>query len=155
MEQIWAPWRMEYILQDKETDCFLCNAQKQEDSKSFIVYRGEKNFVIMNKFPYNNGHLMIAPYRHIGNLEDLTDQEHLEIMQSLVKAKEILDKALTPEGYNIGINLGNVSGAGLPGHLHLHVVPRWNGDTNFMPVIADTKIMPEYLKETYEKIKKC
>jgi ATP adenylyltransferase len=153
MKELWAPWRMQYILEEKNTGCFLCKAlEENEDKKNLILYRGDNVFVIMNRYPYNNGHLMLVPNRHIGELDELNSEEMLELMNVLTKMKKVLDKTLKPEGYNIGINLGKVAGAGVEDHLHIHIVPRWNGDTNFMPVIADTKVMPEYLEKTYEKI---
>ena len=153
MEQIWAPWRIKYILQEKPKGCFLCeNPRQNNNALNYILYRGEKNFVIMNIYPYNPGHLMVAPYRHIASLEELTReelQEHFEIVSRSVK---VLREAFSPQGFNIGINIGKVGGAGAGGHVHTHIVPRWQGDTNFMPVVSDTKIVSEALDETYNKL---
>ncbi|MBU0650963.1 HIT domain-containing protein [bacterium] len=155
MENIWAPWRMDYILDDnKEKGCFLCDALKKKDGKeNLVILRKKHSFAILNKFPYNNGHVMVAPVRHLASLDDLTEEELLDLMLILRKTQGVLQKALNPDGFNIGINIGRVAGAGLPGHIHIHVVPRWNGDVNFMPVIADTKVMPEYLEKTYDKLR--
>ena len=156
MDRLWAPWRMEFISKGEEKKCFLCNASAdtKNDKEHLVVKRGKLVFAIMNRFPYNNGHLLISPNRHVGLLEELTQEELLEIMNLSVEMKKKLDNAFKPDGYNMGINLGRVAGAGLPGHFHLHIVPRWNGDTNFMPVLGETKVMPEYLQKTYEKIVK-
>jgi len=154
MEHIWAPWRIEYIQMEKPEGCILCQKPREnEDAINYILYRGDKNFVIMNTYPYNAGHLMIAPYRHIGNLAELTNderQEHFEILSHSIK---LLRQVFNPDGFNIGMNIGKVAGAGIEDHFHTHIVPRWQGDTNFMPVIADTKVLPEALAETYKKLK--
>ncbi len=137
MKNLWAPWRIAYI-QDhpKENDCFLCSAfQDSHDEKHLLVHRGKESFCILNKYPYNSGHLMIVPNKHKPDISDLSDQEMLEIMKITKDMKELLTKLMKPEGFNIGINLGKPAGAGLVGHFHVHIVPRWNGDTNFMPVI--------------------
>ncbi|WP_010478794.1 HIT family protein [Thermococcus zilligii] len=156
MKTLWAPWRIEYIRSPKHKGCIFCDFPKEnEDRERLILYRGEHSFVIMNNYPYNPGHVMIAPYRHVGKWEDLTDEELLEIMklsQLMIKA---IKKAMNPDGFNLGVNLGRVAGAGIDDHVHLHIVPRWNGDTNFMPVIADTKVIPESLKEAYDELKKA
>ncbi len=155
-EKLWAPWRMEYIEgidAEDNGECIFCEKPKEsDDRKNFIVYRGKKCFVILNIFPYNNGHLMIVPYCHISEYEDL-DSETLEEMMYTVKIiiKE-MKKNMRPDGFNIGMNLGRSAGAGITGHLHLHVVPRWNGDTNFMPVIGGTKVISESLEGTYNKL---
>jgi ATP adenylyltransferase len=154
MEQIWAPWRIEYILMEKPEGCILCEKPGQiNDTLNYILYRGEKNFVIMNSYPYNPGHLMVAPYRHVANLEELTDEElheHFRIVSRSIKA---LKELFNPGGFNIGMNIGKVAGAGIDEHVHTHIVPRWQGDTNFMPVVSDIRIVPEALAETYEKLK--
>ena len=150
---LWAPWRIKYILQPKDEGCFLCKAFKEEnDAENLVVYRGEKAFVVMNKYPYNNGHLLIAPYRHVPDIVDLHDDEMLEIMALTRLMVKTLRNVLKPDGFNIGLNLGRASGAGLEDHIHFHVVPRWIGDTNFMPVISETKVIPESLADTYRKI---
>jgi ATP adenylyltransferase len=154
MEQIWAPWRMQYIQMEKPKGCILCEKPKQNtDALNYILYRGNKNFVMMNSYPYNPGHLMIAPYRHVANLEELTSaelQEHFEIVS---RGIVLLKQVFCPAGFNIGLNLGRVAGAGIDDHIHTHIVPRWQGDTNFMPVLSDVRVMPEALAETYEKLK--
>jgi len=155
VKRLWAPWRMEYILQPKQEGCIFCDKPKQKkDRENLILFRGEKNFVIMNYYPYNNGHLMIVPYRHISDLSDLTEQEQHEMMALVIKADSILRKALKAQGSNIGMNLGSVAGAGIDDHLHFHIVPRWNGDTNYMPVIGHTKVLSQGLYETWDTLKK-
>ncbi len=154
MKPIWAPWRMEYIETEKPAGCVLCEKPKQDnDAASYILHRGGKNFVIMNTYPYNPGHLMIAPYRHVANLEDLTTEElheHIEIVSRSIK---VLRKAFNPGGFNVGINMGKAAGAGITDHIHTHVVPRWQGDTNFMPVFADVRVIPQALAETYQQLR--
>ncbi|QDA31122.1 HIT domain-containing protein [Thermococcus indicus] len=156
MKTLWAPWRIEYIRSPKHDGCIFCDFPKENrDRERLILYRGEHCFIIMNNYPYNPGHVMIAPYRHVGKWEDLTDEELLEIMklsQLMIKA---LKKTMNPHGFNLGVNLGRVAGAGIDDHVHLHIVPRWNGDTNFMPVIADTKVIPESLEEAYDELKRA
>lgn len=153
MEKIWAPWRIEYILMEKPKECFLCETPKQNnDALNYILYRGKKNFVIMNSYPYNPGHLMIAPYRHLASLEELTDEELHEHIEIVVRSLKVLREAFNPAGFNIGANIGKVAGVGLEGHVHTHIVPRWQGDTNFMPVISDTKVVSEAVAETYKKL---
>ena len=152
MEQIWAPWRMKYILMDKSKGCFLCENLKQDDAANYILYRGRKNFVIMNVYPYNPGHLMAAPYRHVASLEELTKEELHEHSEIVSRSLKVLRQVFDPQGFNIGVNIGKVAGVGLEGHVHTHIVPRWQGDTNFMPVTADTKVVSEALDETYKKL---
>jgi len=154
MEQIWAPWRIEYIQMEKPEGCILCDKPKQNnDALNYILFRGEKNFVMLNAYPYNPGHLMIAPYRHTASLEELTDEELKEHFEIARHSITILRQVFNPGGFNLGINLGGVAGAGIDDHFHTHIVPRWQGDTNFMPVIADVKVLPEALSETYQKLK--
>jgi len=156
MEQISAPWRMEYILETDKNGCFLCQYPKEDsDELNLILYRGDSNFIILNRFPYNPGHLMVAPYRHLGILQDLTDVEAKEHIDLVKKSVELLIKVMNPHGFNVGMNLGKIAGAGVDDHIHTHIVPRWQGDTNFMPVIADTKVLPESLAATYKKLKDC
>ena len=154
MKLIWAPWRIEYIRSPKHDGCIFCDFPKENrDRERLILYRGEHAFVIMNNYPYNPGHVMIAPYRHVGKWEELTDEELLDMMklsQLMIKA---LKRSMNPDGFNLGVNLGRVAGAGIEDHVHIHIVPRWNGDTNFMPIVADTKIIPESLEETYKELK--
>jgi len=153
MQTIWAPWRMEYIRLPKSEGCILCDKPKEDnDVANYILYRGKTNFIIMNSFPYNPGHLMIAPYRHVATLEDLTGEELHEHFDTVSHSIKVLRQVFNPTGFNIGMNIGKVAGAGLEGHIHSHIVPRWLGDNNFMPVIADVKVVPEALAETYKKL---
>ncbi len=155
MKQLWAPWRIRYIQAAKHDEgCFLCeNPQKPDDKANLVLYRGLKSCIIMNSFPYNAGHLMVAPLRHVANLEDLLEEERNEVFALVTRSVTVLKGVFKPEAFNIGINLGKVAGAGVAGHVHVHVVPRWNGDTNFMPVLADIKVINEALSETYDKLK--
>jgi ATP adenylyltransferase len=154
MENLWAPWRAEYILRTEKGSCFLCQKPKEKkDETNFILYRGQKGFIILNSFPYNPGHLLIAPYRHIGNPEAMTGKEAEEQFSLLKLCLKLLNEVAKPAGFNIGINLGKVSGAGLKDHIHTHVVPRWLGDTNFMAVTSNTRVLPEGLADTYKKLK--
>jgi len=157
MERLWRPWRMAYIKGDeRHSTCFLCDAARApaaDDEKNLVVARGDVAFVILNLYPYNTGHLMIAPYRHVGDLDDLTHEETDEVWSLTRRAVKAHRETSQPHGFNIGINLGEVAGAGIPGHFHLHVVPRWGGDTNFMPVTAETKVLPEMLEETYRRLR--
>lgn len=154
MERIWAPWRMEYIQSSKRIDetCFLC-VNKADDDTSLVVGRGRKAFVIMNKFPYTNGHVMVVPVRHTGQLEELDVDELAEMMTLVQKMVSIFKKTFHVDGLNIGINVGRAAGAGLEEHVHIHIVPRWFGDTNCMPVIGDVRVISEGLMASYEKLK--
>lgn len=153
-QRLWAPWRMEYILDDKKPDdCIFCTKPEDEnDRENLILHRGEKIFIMMNRYPYNNGHLLISPYNHVSDVDSLSDEEMLEISQVTKRSVKILKEVMHPEGFNLGINMGKAAGAGIESHIHTHIVPRWNGDTNFMPVIADVRVMPELLDETYVKL---
>jgi ATP adenylyltransferase len=152
MKYLWAPWRMDYILGEKKKGCFFCKKLKEKKSKkNLILHQGEYVFVVMNKYPYTNGHLMVAPRRHCLNVEELDHNELKELFDLLKTSIKVLKASLRPHGFNIGMNIGKVGGAG-EDHLHLHIVPRWSGDTNFMPVIGETKIIPEYLEKTYQKL---
>lgn len=154
MKYLWAPWRMEYILKEKNEGCIFCEIPKEnQDKENYVLYRGKFCFVILNTYPYNNGHIMIAPYVHIKNLEELNRDTINELMSLCQKSISVLKKKMNPQGFNIGANIGKVGGAGILEHVHLHIVPRWQGDTNFMPVISDTKVMPQYLSETYDLLK--
>jgi ATP adenylyltransferase len=154
MEYLWAPWRIEYIQRTQDSGCVLCQKpQENNDEANFILYRGEHNFIILNAFPYNPGHLMVAPYRHIANLQDLGDEEANELFDIIKKGLELIKEAMEPMGFNIGLNLGKVAGAGIAEHIHTHIVPRWQGDTNFMPVLSDTKVLSDALISTYRKLK--
>jgi len=154
MERIWAPWRIQYIQMEKPDGCILCEKPGQDnDAQNYILHRGDKNFVILNSYPYNPGHLMVAPYRHIASPEGLTEAERNEHFEIVSRSIEVLRQAFAPGGFNIGINVGKVAGAGIEDHFHTHVVPRWQGDTNFMPVLSDVRVLPEALAETYQKLK--
>jgi ATP adenylyltransferase len=159
MERLYAPWRMTYIEQPHEpktsaTSCVFCDiAASTDDVAHLVVHRGKTAFVLLNLFPYNNGHLMVVPYLHTASLADLNAETALELLTLAKHAQTALGKAMHPEGYNLGMNLGKVSGAGIADHLHLHIVPRWNGDTNFMPVLADVKIMPDSLEHTCQLLR--
>lgn len=154
MERLWAPWRIEYIKSDKtEHGCIFCNKPKDnKDLKNLILYRGKTAFVIMNYFPYNNGHLMVVPYRHTCEFHELTPEEKLEIMNLLDTCVSLLREDMQAQGFNIGVNLGRVAGAGIAEHVHFHIVPRWGGDTNFMPVTGHTKVISETLIDTCERL---
>ncbi len=155
MDRLWAPWRINYINQTKKKGCILCNIlNEKKDKKNFIIFRSSYCFAVLNTYPYNNGHIMIVPNRHIKSLEKLKDNELLNINKSLIKIKSALKKVLNPGGFNIGMNIGSIAGAGIAKHLHLHIVPRWQGDTNFMPIMANTKIISQSLKELYVMLQK-
>lgn len=150
---LWAPWRMQYIAGPRPHGCILCQkAKEEEDAKNLILARGSFSYVLMNIFPYNSGHLMIAPYRHLDCLAKLSLEEITEIMTWASTSERILREAFRAMGFNIGVNVGKVAGAGIDDHVHMHVVPRWDGDTNFMPVLGETKVIPEHLEETYAKL---
>jgi ATP adenylyltransferase len=150
---LWAPWRLEYIKQaDEQPGCLFCLAAGGADEETLVVHRGERAFVLLNKFPYASGHLMVAGYRHVGELGDLADEEALEIHRLATEGLGALAASYQPQGYNLGWNLGRIAGAGVVDHIHLHVVPRWAGDTNFMPVLADVKVLPEHLLETRRQL---
>src|SRR5919201_2508362 len=150
---LWAPWRLEYVgSADEQEGCVFCLAAAGDDEEGLVVKRGEHGFVLLNKFPYASGHLMIAGYRHVGDLGDLEDDEVLEIPRLASQGLGALAQTYSPQGYNLGWNLGRIAGAGIVDHVHLHVVPRWAGDTNFMPVLADVKVIPEHLAETRRRL---
>ena len=154
MKHIWAPWRMEYIEAEKPNYCILCQKpQEKSDESNYILCRWSHNFVMLNAYPYNPGHLMVAPYRHVGTLEESPDEELWEHLRLVKEAVAALEAALNPQGFNIGINLGRAAGAGIEDHFHTHIVPRWVGDTNFMTVVPDVRVLPEALAETYRKLK--
>ena len=155
MDHLWAPWRLSYVAAAKapaaDEPCFICEGlAANDDRRHQIVLRTPLSVVLLNRFPYNNGHLLVAPRAHKGRLEQLTPAEVLETMNTLTRMVQALDDLMRPDGYNIGLNLGKAAGAGLPGHLHWHVVPRWNGDTNFMPVLTDTKVIVQSLDALYD-----
>ncbi len=150
MQRLWAPWRMEYISGLRQAGCFLCEAfQSDRDEEHLIVRRGETCALIMNRYPYNNGHLMVAPYRHVAALADMQPAELTELMEMAAMASRLLTRVINAQGFNFGVNQGAAAGAGLKDHLHLHVVPRWDGDTNFMPVLAEVKVVPQPLTELF------
>ncbi|MGB0097328.1 MAG: HIT domain-containing protein, partial [Solirubrobacteraceae bacterium] len=150
---LWAPWRIEYITGSKGVECVFCTASAEEASVvERVLARGAHCFTILNAFPYAPGHVMVAPYRHVAQLEELTDDELLEMMQQARTMTLALREAMSPDGFNVGLNLGTVAGAGIADHLHLHVVPRWSGDTNFMPLLAETSVIPQALDATREAL---
>lgn len=157
MEHLWAPWRMAYIQAGDKTDgCIFCSHPAQgRDEDYYILHRSEHCFVILNIFPYNNGHLMIAPYQHAPSIEELDAATLTDLMTTAQLCLRAFHAAMQPDGFNMGINQGKVAGAGIAGHVHFHIVPRWNGDTNFMPVLADVKVMPDYLSNTYQQLRQA
>jgi ATP adenylyltransferase len=153
MKHIWAPWRIEYILQGKPEGCFFCDNPKQDkDAENYILYRGKKNFIMLNGYPYNPGHLLVAPYSHKASLEELTEEERNEHFNLLSRGIMVLREVLNPGGFNTGSNLGKVAGAGVDDHFHSHIVPRWQGDTNYMTILADARVMPQALADTYKML---
>ncbi len=153
MRQLWAPWRLEYIqAADEQEGCFFCRAIEAPDEESLVVHRGDEAFVLLNRYPYSSGHLMVAPVRHEGEFGALSAEEALAVHGLAAVALGVLTDTMRPQGFNLGWNLGRIAGAGIVDHVHLHVVPRWAGDTNFMPVLADVKVMPEALEETRAKL---
>ncbi|HUI30057.1 MAG TPA: HIT domain-containing protein [Candidatus Acidoferrales bacterium] len=160
MQRLWSPWRSKYIESISEKNdgtqkkCIFCEKfSEHDDEKSLVVYRGSLSAIVMNLYPYNSGHLMVVPFAHKGDFEDLTDEENADVMRQVRLAVKLLRMTCHPDGFNFGANLGKVSGAGIAEHVHFHVVPRWNGDTNFMTVLDDTKIISEELQDTYKKFK--
>ena len=156
MDYLWAPWRIEYIkkaIDEEKEGCILCSKPlEKNDADNLILHRGRHCFIIMNSYPYNSGHLMVAPYRHVANLEDLNDEERNEQFELVSRSVAILKQVFKADGFNIGMNLGRIAGAGIDKHIHTHIVPRWAGDTNFMPVVGDMKVVNEALKNTYKKL---
>lgn len=154
MELLWAPWRLEYILGPKPDSCVFCLPEhRDEDEARGVLYRGKRCFIILNKYPYNNGHLMVTPFRHVMNLVELTDEERHEAMDLLNESARIVQQHFRPQGVNIGLNIGEAAGAGIKEHLHFHLVPRWNGDSSFMAVFSETRVIPEHLHAAYERLK--
>jgi ATP adenylyltransferase len=154
---IWSPWRMEYIQSEKKKDeCVFCREIGREDGPlNLVIFRGQYAFVILNRYPYTSGHLMVVPYAHLASLEMLDPQTRAEIMELTSKALQVLAREYQPQGFNLGMNIGEAAGAGIIDHVHLHVVPRWNGDTNFMSSLGRTRVLPETLEDTYSRIRKC
>ena len=156
MDKLWAPWRSKYIYDRKRKRCIFCvrrKGNKKADKKKYLIQRSEHSFSILNRYPYNNGHVMVAPLRHVKSLELLNDREVLDLMKLVNQTKRVLDKTLKPQGYNIGINMGKIAGAGFDGHVHVHIVPRWAGDTNCMPVLGNVKVISESLDSLYDTLK--
>jgi len=154
MKVIWAPWRMEYVSSDNRGGkCIFCPGHERgEDEKRLILCMSRQSIVLMNRFPYNNGHLLIAPLRHVSTLDALVPEERLELMAMVERSIEALRKVMNPEGFNVGLNIGKAAGAGVEDHIHFHVVPRWNGDTNFMTVSGEVRVIPEHIQDTYRKL---
>lgn len=150
---VWAPWRMKYIREAREDGCIFCNRiERSDDRNDLILFRGEHGFIIMNLFPYNNGHLMAAPNRHLGDITELTADEAGELFNLVQLSVRMLKKTMNPDGFNIGVNMGAVAGAGVADHIHVHIVPRWMGDTNFMPVVGEVKVVSEHILDTYDSL---
>jgi ATP adenylyltransferase len=171
LNNLWAPWRMNYILgldsgkktkqkndaeESENEECFICKnlSHPQDDDENLVLWRTKHSIVILNRYPYNNGHLLIAPAKHLSELDQLDDEELLDMMKLIRETKKALSLAVKPQGFNVGMNFSRCAGAGLPGHMHIHVVPRWNGDTNFMSICADTKVISQSLTELFELLKK-
>ncbi|MCC6147199.1 MAG: HIT domain-containing protein [Anaerolineaceae bacterium] len=155
MKQLWSPWRVKYVMNhEPSTECIFCKAQKLNDGpENLIVIRNASTYAILNRYPYTSGHLMIAPFAHQPNLECLDAETRREIVEMITMAEEVLDRVYHPEGFNIGANIGSAAGAGVVGHLHFHVVPRWGGDTNFMSTLAETRVLAETLEQTLNRLK--
>lgn len=156
MRRLWTPWRMSYIKSaERMSKCFLCEAPSKSDSEALIVHRSNRVFVILNAYPYNTGHVMVAPYRHVADLEELDSEESLDLLEEVKRSIKALKSEYSPQGFNMGINLGRVSGAGLESHVHVHIVPRWSGDTNFMPIVGGAKVLPEDLETTWSRLRRA
>ena len=157
MERLWAPWRMEYITGEQRSGCLFCRVLENPDDKDaeLVVWRPPGAIVLLNRFPYNPGHVMVAPVAHVGELDSLDDAQTADLMRAVKRTITVLRGTLKPEGFNVGANIGRAAGAGIPDHVHLHVVPRWNGDTNFMPVLAEVKVVNEHLLRTAEKLREA
>ena len=155
MRNLYAPWRMEYIGGPEEQGCLFCRvwqAPVGDDRRNLVLSRSGDALAMMNKFPYNNGHLMVAPRAHVGSLTDLDDDQTAVVMKLVRRSLQVLEGVMQPQGFNVGVNIGRVAGAGFPDHVHVHIVPRWNGDTNFLPVVAEVKVVNEHLDRTWEKL---
>ena len=156
MKQMWTPWRMEYIRRAKMPGCVFCEMLEAADDRAqLILHRGELAFLVLNKYPYNNGHMMAVPYRHVDTLELLSPQESAGMMAIVNLGLQALRRAARPEGFNIGVNIGQSAGAGVLDHVHTHIVPRWGGDANFMPVLAEVRLIPQSLEETYDELREA
>jgi ATP adenylyltransferase len=153
MKRLWAPWRITYLKANKTRDCIFCQkAAERRDRENLILWRGESGFALLNLYPYNNGHLMVAPYQHVPSIEELSPAMLADLMGMVQKSLAALRRAMNPQAFNIGINQGAAAGAGIADHVHIHVVPRWNGDTNFMPVLGETRVVPDFLENSYEQL---
>jgi len=153
VKRIWAGWRMKYILGDKTTGCVFCEAlQADDDAANYVVYRGERVALMLNLYPYINGHMLVVPYAHVSDLVELDDETLTDMMLLTTKGLRLLQTAMSPHGFNVGLNLGQAAGAGIQDHVHIHIVPRWENDTNFMPVLGDVRVIPEWLDDTYHKL---
>jgi ATP adenylyltransferase len=154
MKQLWAPWRMPYLKETQPKGCIFCSKSRQSDDRTnLILYRGRRAFVMMNLYPYSNGHLLVSPYRHLRSIEDLDPATLTDLMRAAQRSLKALRQVFKPDAFNLGINQGREAGAGIESHVHLHIVPRWNGDTNFMPVLTDTRVIPEHLESSYDKLR--
>jgi len=156
VERIWAPWRTVYVGGKQQESCIFCeklNSEQSQDEKNYLLLRSDQVFALLNLYPYSNGHVMVAPAKHVGDLAGLSENEFLQIGRVTKYMVELLKRAFNPDGFNIGANLGRVAGAGIPGHIHIHIVPRWNGDTNFMSVVGDVRVISEALDTTYKKLR--
>ena len=153
MKRMWAGWRMKYILGEKPHDCVFCEAlEADDDAANYVVYRGEAVALVLNRYPYTNGHMLVVPYVHVGDLLDLDDDTLASMMLLTAKGLRLLRAAMGPHGFNVGLNLGRAAGAGIQDHVHVHIVPRWENDTNFMPVLSDVRVIPEWLDDTYSNL---
>jgi ATP adenylyltransferase len=153
MKHLWAPWRIDYVAGPKDDDCIFCAAlARRDDRRNLVLYRGTRCFVMLNRYPYNSGHLMVAPVRHTGDLSELDPDTLLEIMTLTIRMKGVLETVMQPAGFNMGFNCGRPGGAGVEDHAHMHVVPRWSGDTNFMTVLGDTRVVPQALETLYDEL---
>lgn len=154
MNHLWSPWRLEYLMGTRGEGCIFCQAAHEEDDRAnLVLLRGERVFLILNRFPYNNGHFMAVPYAHVASLEELDAATLTELMLMLNRGLAALRASMAPDGFNVGANLGRVAGAGIEDHVHMHAVPRWLGDTNFMPVVGDMRVVPETWTQTYDRIR--
>jgi ATP adenylyltransferase len=155
MNRLWSPWRMKYIENgEQEEGCIFCNAQAKEDSEAnLIAFRGQRAFVILNLYPYTSGHLMVIPFEHVATFEELTSATRSEMMELTSQCMLVLRKTYHPQGFNMGANIGEAAGAGVPGHVHIHIVPRWGGDTNFMSTLGETRVLPESIEVTYRRVR--
>jgi ATP adenylyltransferase len=158
MEHLWAPWRSTYVAgtdRSRDGQCIFCLAAQKPDEENYVVHRAERNFIILNLFPYTSGHLMIAPFAHVSRLGEMEEPARIEMMDLACQCERVLGSVYRPDGLNLGMNLGEAAGAGIAGHLHLHVLPRWAGDANFMTTVGETRVMPESLEQTYAKLRKA